>query len=191
MLRNFHRSVSSLLTIRSSLLTRPKDSRVLYFWNSPVKLNSSDNKDDRDGGTYLDYKGKIPLDKLSVKFARSSGPGGQNVNKVNTKVDLRFHVLSAEWIPEDVRHKILEKETNRINKNGELFLSSMKYRSQQKNLEDAIEKVEMIIKEASYIPKETTLEKKARVKKLARIANEKRLLAKRYRSERKRDRWQV
>lgn len=81
MLRNFHRSVSSLLTIRSSLLTRPKDSRVLYFWNSPVKLNSSDNKDDRDGGTYLDYKGKIPLDKLSVKFARSSGPGGQNVNK--------------------------------------------------------------------------------------------------------------
>ncbi|XP_027039245.1 peptidyl-tRNA hydrolase ICT1, mitochondrial-like isoform X2 [Pocillopora damicornis] len=171
MLRNFHRSVSSLLTIRSSLLTRPKDSRVLYFWNSPVKLNSSDNKDDRDGGTYLDYKGKIPL--------------------VNTKVDLRFHVLSAEWIPEDVRHKILEKETNRINKNGELFLSSMKYRSQQKNLEDAIEKVEMIIKEASYIPKETTLEKKARVKKLARIANEKRLLAKRYRSERKRDRWQV
>ena len=44
MLRNFHRSVSSLLTIRSSLLTRPKDSRVLYFWNSPVKLNSSDNK---------------------------------------------------------------------------------------------------------------------------------------------------
>ena len=44
MLRNFHRSVSSLLTIRSSLSTRPKDSRVLYFWNSPVKLNSSDNK---------------------------------------------------------------------------------------------------------------------------------------------------
>ena len=58
------------------------------------------------------------------------------------------------------------QETNRINKNGELFLSSMKYRSQQKNLEDTIEKVEMIIKEASYIPKETTLEKKARVKKL-------------------------
>ena len=74
--------------------------------------------------------------------------------------------ITIDWTKKPLLFLQNLQETNRINKNGELFLSSMKYRSQQKNLEDAIEKVEMIIKEASYIPKETTLEKKARVKKL-------------------------
>lgn len=47
------------------------------------------------------------MDKLKITYSRSSGPGGQNVNKVDTKVDLRFHVKTAEWIPEIVREKIL------------------------------------------------------------------------------------
>ena len=58
------------------------------------------------------------------------------------------------------------QEKNRINKNGELYLTSMKTRSQLKNLEDAIQKLEIIIEEASYVPPETTLEKKAHVQKL-------------------------
>ena len=48
---------------------------------------------------------EIPLDKIEFSYARSSGPGGQNVNKVNTKAELRFHVLSAEWLPMDVRQR--------------------------------------------------------------------------------------
>jgi len=58
------------------------------------------------------------------------------------------------------------QEKNRINKNGELYLTSMKTRSQLKNLEDAIQKLERIIEEASYVPPETTPEKKAHVQKL-------------------------
>ena len=58
------------------------------------------------------------------------------------------------------------QEKNRINKNGELYVTSMKTRSQLKNLEDAIHKLEIIIEEASYVPPETTLEKKTRVQKL-------------------------
>ena len=60
----------------------------------------------------------------------------------------------------------IQQEKNRVNKNGELVLSSMKYSSQLKNLEDAVQKVEMIVEEASYVPKETTPEKKAHVRKL-------------------------
>lgn len=166
---------------------------VLYLRTSSVQqrnLRNGDSKDDDGQGLSLDYKGKIPLDKLTVKCSKSSGPGGQNVNKVNTKVDLRFHVLSAQWIPIDVRHKILEREKNRINKNGELYLTSMKTRSQLKNLEDAIQKLEIIIEEASYVPPETTLEKKTHVQKLIRVGQEKRLLAKKYLSNKKRDRKQ-
>ena len=58
------------------------------------------------------------------------------------------------------------QEKNRINKSGELYLTSMKTRSQLKNLEDAIQKLEIIIEEASYVPPETTLEKKIHVQKL-------------------------
>lgn len=53
------------------------------------------------------FNGYIPIKKVDVKYSRSSGPGGQNVNKVDTKVDLRFHVESSTWIPEAVREKML------------------------------------------------------------------------------------
>lgn len=51
----------------------------------------------------------IPIDELEITYSRSSGPGGQNVNKVNTKVDVRFQVLSAKWLKDDVKKKLMEK----------------------------------------------------------------------------------
>lgn len=60
----------------------------------------------------------------------------------------------------------IQQEKNRINKEGELVISSTKYRTQYKNLKDAVNKVEMIIEEASVVPKETSVEKKAHVQKL-------------------------
>lgn len=55
------------------------------------------------------FSGYIPMDQVSVTYSRSAGPGGQNVNKVNTKVDLRFNVQSASWIHDDIKSKLLEK----------------------------------------------------------------------------------
>lgn len=49
------------------------------------------------------------MNEISVKYSRSSGPGGQNVNKLDTKVDLRFHVQTSKWIPEAVREKMITK----------------------------------------------------------------------------------
>lgn len=88
----------------------------------------------------------IPVDKLDFNFSRSSGPGGQNVNKVNTKAELRFNVHDASWyvvtsysdqrnwhfvnrLPEDVRGRMLSLEANRINSAGELVITSQEQRS--------------------------------------------------------------
>nr|XP_061807812.1 large ribosomal subunit protein mL62-like [Nerophis lumbriciformis] len=111
----------------------------------------------------------IPIDRLTVSYSRSGGPGGQHVNKVNTKTEIRFHVLTAEWIAEDVREKILEKNKNRINKAGELLVTSELSRSQHRNFNDCIQKISAIIAEASEKPHEATPEdialRKARLDK--------------------------
>uniref|UniRef100_A0A8P4G2P5 Large ribosomal subunit protein mL62 n=1 Tax=Dicentrarchus labrax TaxID=13489 RepID=A0A8P4G2P5_DICLA len=96
--------------------------------------------------------------RLTVSYSRSGGPGGQHVNKVNTKTEVRFHVHTADWIPEDVRRKIFEKNKKRINKAGELLVTSELSRSQQRNLSDCIQKISAIIAEASEKPHEPTAE---------------------------------
>ncbi|XP_068439912.1 large ribosomal subunit protein mL62 [Clinocottus analis] len=100
----------------------------------------------------------IPVDRLKVSYSRSSGPGGQNVNKVSTKAEVRFHVLTADWIPEDVRQNIFEKNKNRINKAGELLVTSELSRSQHRNLSDCVQKIAAILAEASEKPREPTAE---------------------------------
>ncbi|XP_043959055.1 peptidyl-tRNA hydrolase ICT1, mitochondrial [Gambusia affinis] len=87
--------------------------------------------------------------RLTVSYSKSSGPGGQHVNKVSTKAEVRFHVHTADWIPEDVRQKIVEKNKNRINKAGELLVTSEVSRSQQRNLLDCLQKISAIVAEAS------------------------------------------
>ncbi|XP_028989242.1 peptidyl-tRNA hydrolase ICT1, mitochondrial [Betta splendens] len=112
----------------------------------------------KETGTAQDTQVNIPLDRLSVSYSRSSGPGGQHVNKVNTKAEVRFHVHTADWIPEDIRQKIFEKNKNRINKAGELLVTSELSRSQQRNLTDCIEKIAAIIADAGEKPYEPTAE---------------------------------
>lgn len=55
------------------------------------------------------FNGVIPIDQIQIKYDRSSGPGGQNVNKVNTKVDLRFHVNGANWLSDQLKEKLIEQ----------------------------------------------------------------------------------
>ncbi|KAL3738029.1 hypothetical protein ACJRO7_019541 [Eucalyptus globulus] len=74
---------------------------------------------------------EITLDHVTVSFARSGGPGGQNVNKVNTKVDMRFNVNNAYWLSDRIRERIMQMEKNRINKDGEIVISSTKTRTQK------------------------------------------------------------
>jgi peptidyl-tRNA hydrolase ICT1 len=99
----------------------------------------------------------IPLDKLDFAFARSSGPGGQNVNKLNTKAEVRFNVYAADWLPHEVRMRLAEQQSNKINNDGELVVTSQEHRTQSKNKDDSIEKLRVMIAEAYIEPKERTM----------------------------------
>lgn len=131
---------------------------------------------------------RITEEHVTIGFARSGGPGGQNVNKVNTKVDMRFNVLDATWLPERVRLKLLEQEKNRINSDGELVISSTRTRTQKGNIEDALEKLQIILDKAAYVPPPPSEEKKKRINKLAKAENERRLGDKKKASSKKTER---
>jgi len=167
-------------------------------------------------------------ERLTVTFSRSSGPGGQNVNKrelacprgtyactsahnvwlcyasgmhyglaVNTKVEVRFHVQSADWIPKRVKRRVESmvrcccclqdvciwmkfiivitsvyptlvhlQYRNRITKSGELVITSQRHRTQRKNLEDAVLRLDGILSEASELPKGPSQLTVARIKAL-------------------------
>ncbi|KAK6158043.1 hypothetical protein DH2020_005357 [Rehmannia glutinosa] len=147
---------------------------------------------------------KITLDHVTVSYARSGGPGGQNVNKVNTKVDMRFNVKNAHWLSEWVRERIMQMEKNRINKDGEIVISSTKTRTQKGNTEDALAKLQVIhlpkkkrqaiIDAASYVPPPPSEETVKKIAKLSAIGEHKRLDKKKAQSQKKalrrsRDSW--
>ncbi|CAM4705686.1 unnamed protein product [Leuciscus chuanchicus] len=108
--------------------------------------------------TQDDLLSRIPVDKLKITYSRSSGPGGQHVNKVSTKAEVRFHVQTAEWISEEVRREILLQNKTRVNKAGELIVTSEMSRSQQRNLEDCLQKISEMITEASRQKPEPSVE---------------------------------
>jgi len=132
----------------------------------------------------------VTKEDVEVKFIRSGGAGGQNVNKVNTKADIRLKIQDQDWIPDQVKAQLARRERNRVNKDGELVVASTKHRTQKKNLEDALGKVQRMLDDAvtSLLPIEANPVKEKKIKKKLRQANEKRLDGKKKHSMKKKER---
>jgi len=122
---------------------------------------------------------RIPRERLEFRFSRSGGPGGQHVNKVSTKAELRFRIDDADWISERVRARLRRLQARRINSDGELVIMSSRYRSQSRNVEDCIEKLRACLLGASQ-------QRKRRIPTAPTKASKRRRLeSKRRQSERK------
>jgi ribosome-associated protein len=89
---------------------------------------------------------RIPLEEIEFSFVRSAGPGGQNVNKLNTKAVLRWPVAASPTLLEAVRSRFVAKYANRLTSEGELVLTSQRFRDQSRNRADCLEKLcEMLL----------------------------------------------
>jgi ribosome-associated protein len=97
----------------------------------------------------------IIIDEKEIQedFIRASGPGGQNVNKVATAVQLRFDVRNSSSLPDDVRGRLIRLAGRRITKEGSLIIKAGRFRTQDRNRQDAINRLIDLIRRASIIPK--------------------------------------
>ena len=95
----------------------------------------------------------IPAAELSFSFARSSGPGGQNVNKVNSKVWLRFDVVNSPSLPPDVRARFLSRYASRISTEGHILISSEGHRDRSRNMADACQRLAELIAAVATAPR--------------------------------------
>lgn len=128
---------------------------------------------------------QIPREEFEFTFARSSGPGGQNVNKVNSKALLRWPIRTSPSLPEEVRARFIERYRTRLTESGDVLISSQRYRDQARNVDDCLEKLREMILAVVQRPKTR------KATKPSRSSQRRRMEGKRQQSEKKQGRRQV
>ena len=124
----------------------------------------------------------VPLAEFEWAYARSGGPGGQNVNKVESKALLRWNLRASPSVPADVRARLEAAHPSHLTTDGEFLVTSEKYRDRERNRQDCLDKLADMLRRAAVRP---TVRKKT---KPSKASNRRRLEAKKANSQRKADR---
>ena len=118
----------------------------------------------------------IALDENEIQedFVRSSGPGGQNVNRVASAVQLRFDIVNSASLPEDVRRRLLRMGGSRVTRDGILIIEARRFRTQEANRKDARQRLIELVKKAAENPKPRHRTKPTSASKRRRLAEKRR-----------------
>ena len=116
----------------------------------------------------------IPEKEITEDFIRSSGPGGQNVNKVSTAVQLRFDVKNSPSLPEGVRRRLIRLAGSRMTKDGILVIKAERYRTREQNRKDAINRLADLIVAATKVPKYRVKTKPTHASRIKRLETKQR-----------------
>jgi ribosome-associated protein len=116
---------------------------------------------------------EIPEDELVERFVRAAGPGGQNVNKVASAVELRFDVAGSRALPDAVRARLLARRDRRLTSEGVLVIQANRFRDQGKNRGDARERLAALVEAATHVPKRRVATRPTRASKERRIESKK------------------
>ena len=114
---------------------------------------------------------KIPLREFTFTFSRSSGPGGQNVNKLNTKAQLRWAIVDSPSLPDAVRRRFMAKYGRRVTSEGDLLVVSQRFRDAGRNVADCLEKLRAMLAEVAVAPKTRRPTKRTRSSVKRRLDN--------------------
>jgi ribosome-associated protein len=112
--------------------------------------------------------------EITLEYVRSAGPGGQNVNKVASAAQLRFDVRASPSLPEDVKTRLIKQAGKRINTDGVLVLTARRYRTQEQNRQDAIQRLVKLIEKAASRPQTRKATRPSASAKAARLDAKKR-----------------
>jgi len=109
--------------------------------------------------------------ELEFSFVRASGPGGQNVNKVSTVAQLRFDLQSNRSIPDEIKKRLQKLAGKKLNSDGTIIIDARRFRSQERNKQDAIDRLIALIKKSVERPKPRKKTKPTKAAKLKRLDN--------------------
>jgi ribosome-associated protein len=120
---------------------------------------------------------RIPDTELEWSFARASGPGGQNVNKVSSKAVLRWNLAASPSLPDHVKTRLRTLFPSRITTEGELVLNSQRFRDQERNRQDCLDKLRELVLQAATVPRKRRATRPTRGSKAARLETKRRRAA--------------